>query len=326
MHILILQLKRIGDAILTTPLVTALREHIPGCTITLALDATSGTLAPALKADHVLVFRRGVRSLGFWRQVASGGFDICLDLTGNDRSALAARLSRAPRRITWQRFAKKPLRGMVYSDFVESPVKKRHTADHHTDLLQALDIHVADVPTSLQLPIFAQKEAEAALAEAGLASPFAIVHPGTARAEKYWDAQRWAEVIHFLRTERQLPVLLTGSSDKVEQAHLDAIQRALPIPCPDFAGRLSLLGTAAVIERAQLLCAVDSAPVHFADALGTPLVALFGPTNPFHWRPRRTSSRIVTAASAPEIVPDYPKAPMSDIPTEAVLRAIRDLI
>lgn len=89
-----------------------------------------------------------------------------------------------------------------------------------------------------------------------------------------------------------------------------------------LAGKLSLLGTAAVLERAQFVAAVDSAPVHFADALGVPVVALFGPTNPFHWRPRRTTSRLVTACGEPDLRPAYPQAPMDRIPAAAVLAAL----
>jgi ADP-heptose:LPS heptosyltransferase len=326
MHILVIQLKRIGDAILTTSLLAALRDHVPGCRITLVLDAATAALEPALGADRTLIFRRGKAGLSFWHALAAGGFDACLDLTGNDRSAMATALSRATRRVTWERFAKKPLRRIVYNEFIDSSVKNRHTADHYTDLLRAFGIQVENVPLALHLPQAAREEAERALAEAGISPPFAVVHAGTARAEKYWEAGRWAKTIQVLQTECRLTVVLTGSADSVERTHLDDIQRKLSEPCPDLAGRLSLLGTAAVIQRARLVCAVDSAPVHLADALGTPLVALFGPTNPFHWRPRRIGSRIVTAANAGEFAPDFPKAPMSDIRTESVLTAIRDLL
>jgi predicted lipopolysaccharide heptosyltransferase III len=326
MRILVLQLKRIGDVILTTPLLAALREREPGCRITLALDASTAALAPALDMDRLLVFRRGIGGLGFWKELAAGGFDVCLDLTGNDRSAVAAALSRASRRITWARFARKPFRRAVYTDFVESSVKNRHTVDHHTDLLRALGIEVENVPLRLRLPQIARDEAANALAAAGVAAPFIVVHAGTARAEKYWQPEKWAAVIDFLRGQFKLPVVLTGSPEPVEMAHLAAIQKLLSVPCPDLAGRLTLLGTAGVIEQARLLCAVDSAPVHLADALGTPLVALFGPTNPFHWRPRRSSSRIVTAAGVREITPDFPKAPMSDIQVATVADAIRGLL
>jgi ADP-heptose:LPS heptosyltransferase len=318
-RVLILQLKRIGDVLLTTPVIAALRAHAPDCHITLALDAGTSALATALGADRVLV-----RGRDFWRGLAGGGFDVCLDLTGNDRSALAALVSRAPRRITWSRFAKKPLRRVVYTEFVESSVKTRHTADHHTDLLRALGIAAEGIPMTLALPEDARAEAAAALSE--VREPFAVVHPGTARPEKYWLPARWAEVISTLREEHGLTVVLTGSNAPEERAHLDAIQAALPESCVEFAGKLSLLGSAAVLERARLVCAVDSAPVHFADALGRPVIALFGPTNPFHWRPRRATARLVTAAEVAEITPDYPKAPMSDIRVEPVLDAVRELL
>ena len=233
--------------------------------------------------------------------------------------------SRAARRITWARFAKKPFRRFVYNAFVDSPVKARHTADHHTDLLRALDIKTEKVPLHLALPEPARIEAAGALAAAGIAKPFAIVHPGTARAEKYWVPERWAEVIEHLRGPGGFTVAITGSDAQDERAHLDTIQNLLSRPCVDLAGQLSLLGTAAVIEQATLLCAVDSAPVHLADAVGTPLVALFGPTNPFHWRPRRASSRLVTAAGPWRETPDFPKAPMSEISAAQVIEALRGL-
>jgi ADP-heptose:LPS heptosyltransferase len=321
MRILILQLKRIGDVILTTPVLAALREHIPGCHLTVALDAATAGLAPALDADRVLI-----RGPGFWRSLAAGGFDICLDLTGTDRSALATAVSRAHRRITWTRFARKPLRRFIYSEFIESSVKQRHTTDHHTDLLRSLGIHSENVPLTLKLPDAAVAEAEQALVAVGIREPFAVVHAGTFRPEKFWIPERWAEVIVELSNHHQLPVILTGSTNAAERFHLDAIQRALPSLIPDLAGKLSLLGTAAVLARARLLCAVDSAPVHLADALGTPLVALFGPTNPFHWRPRRATSRIVTPAGGESFSPSHPKSPMSDISTTAVNDAIRKLL
>lgn len=305
---------------------------MPGAHITLALDRATAGLAPALGADRTIIFRKGFSGAPFWHELATGKFDICLDLTGNDRSGLATALSRAPRRITWARFSKKPLRRAVYSDFVESSVKHRHTADHHTDLLQPLGIQVENVPLSLHLPDESRAEAAEALNAVGIAAnaPFAVIHAGTARPEKYWLPERWAEVATLLRREYGLPVLLTGSRDSAERRHLEAIQSALSSAgesrCPDLAGKLSLLGTAAVLSQARLLCAVDSAPVHLADALDVPLVALFGPTNPYHWRPRRASACVVTAAGAPPFSPTHPQAPMSEISTAVVAEAIRTLV
>jgi len=318
MRILILQLKRIGDAILTTPLLSALRERLPDAHLTLALDRATAALAPALGADHILI-----RSQNFWLALATSRFDVVLDLTGTDRSALVTVLSRAPRRITWARFAKKPFRRLIYNEFVESSVRDRHTADHHTDLLRALGIAVENVPLALRLPATARDEAATALTAAGIVGDYAVIHPGTARPEKYWLPERWAEIIAHLQRDLGLAVVLTGSNDPAERTHLEAINSQLSTLTPQLspailAGKLTLLGTAAVLERARLLCAVDSAPVHLADALGTPVIALFGPTNPHHWRPRRTTAYVVTSVAG--------KAPMSEISTAAVLTEISSLL
>ncbi len=311
MRILLIQLKRIGDVILTTPVLAALRDALPDSKLTLAIDANAAGLAEAIPADEVLV--RRPRDLGFWRRIVAGQFDIALDLTGNDRSALVTALSRAPRRISYQRFANKPFRRWIYTDFVDSSVRDRHTVDHHTDLLQSLGIDVEYTPSRLDLPASAHSEAEAALARHQVSEPFTVIHPGTARAEKYWPAEHWTRLIPKLTG----PVVLTGSNDSAEQSH---IAKILSPKIINVAGSLSLLGTAALIQRASLVIAVDSAPVHLADALGTPVIALFGPTNPHHWGPRGVHAKVVTPAS--DISPRTPRHKMSKISVESVLAAI----
>ncbi len=301
MRILLIQLKRIGDVILTTPALVALRERFPDAHLTVAIDANAAGLAAALPADEVLV--RRPHNLCFWRAILSRRFDTTLDFTGNDRSALVSALSRAPRRITYQRFAKKPLRRRIYTDFVDSSVRDRHTADHHTDLLAPLGIAVDDVPSQLTLPPEAIAEADAFLTANHVAAPFTILHPGTTRAEKYWPAENWTRLISQLPG----PLIITGSNDPAEQRHLSSI---LTPAVTNAAGALTLLGTAALIHRAALVVAVDSAPVHLADALGTPVIALFGPTNPFHWRPRDPKSHVIQLGKT-----------MSDISPAAVLEA-----
>lgn len=319
MRILILQLKRLGDVVLTTPLIAAIRERLPHASVTVALDASARSLADLIDADSRILFERG--RVAFWKSIAAGGWDVVLDVTGNDRSAFATALSRADRRITWQRFSKKPLRRLCYNAFVDSSVRNRHTADHHTDLLRALDIEVEDVPGRITIPPEADVTAARVLSTAGVSTPFVIVHPGTARAEKYWLPERWAEVIAGI----SLPVVITGGNDSAERAHIDAI-RATGAVFTDLAGRLPLPVTAALIARAHLVCAVDSLPVHLADAAGTPVVALFGPTNPFHWRPRRSQTRVVTASGAEPITPAHPKGPMDAIDVRRVLAAVKSVV
>jgi len=100
-------------------------------------------------------------------------------------------------------------------------------------------------------------------------------------------------------------------------------------PVVDLSAQLDLLTLSALIKRARLLVTIDSAPMHLASALGTPQVVLFGPTNPFHWRPRSTPAIILQAGSVNPVSDFLPKragAPMKEISTEQVIDAMQSLL
>ncbi len=148
--------------------------------------------------------------------------------------------------------------------------------------------------------------------------------------EKYWEPQRWAAVIDHCQETLGLPCLLTGSPDAFEQQHLAAIKAALRTPARDLSGKLDLPVLAALIARARLLLSMDSAPVHFGAAFGTPQVSLFGQTNPFHWLPRHDRARTLLA-SAPDadegaFSPRFARAPLSELSTQRVIDAIGSLL
>ena len=103
-----------------------------------------------------------------------------------------------------------------------------------------------------------------------------VLHPGSARTEKFWLAERWAEVANHLQASG-LPVVLTGGTSRMEKDHLARIKALVTNPVIDLSGKLNLLAVAALIQRARLLATVDSAPMHLAGALGTPQIILSGP-------------------------------------------------
>ena len=215
-----------------------------------------------------------------------------MDFTGTDRSAYLSTFSFSKRRVTFQRFRKKPLRKYLYTDFVKSSVSGRHTADHYTDLLGPLGVKRENVSLDLRLRAEDFARARALLASAGAGDSYVVVHAGAARREKYWLPERWADVIGFLHAELGLVSILTGSQDPNEREHLSRIKSALRCNYIDVSGKTDLPGLAAVIKGARLLCGVDTAAIHLADAMKTPSLVLFGPTNPYHWRPRHARSVI----------------------------------
>jgi ADP-heptose:LPS heptosyltransferase len=162
------------------------------------------------------------------------------------------------------------------------------------------------------------------------AKPFAVIHPGTARPEKYWIPQRWAEVITHLRERHGLECAITGGADDFEHTHISKIQAALPVPVIDIAGKIDLLTFAAVIARARLCVSCDTGAVHLAAAFRKPQIALFGPTNPFHWRPRHECAVVISAARPEAPLTDFrPRmkgAPMDALSTEVVIRATDSLL
>ena len=323
MKILVLQLKRIGDLILTTPALAALRSAWPDAHITLAVSEGCAALLPAiLHVDGSIVLGSG-RGFAPWQQALTGGFDVCLDFTGNDRSALLTALSRAAQRVTFEWVKKSRARALAYSRFVDSPVREHHTADHYLHLLRGLDLDATEAAYQLSLPTAALDAA----ARACPTVPFAAIHPGSARAEKYWLPARWAEVIAHLHRAHGLPCVITGGRDDFERAHIAQIRAALPpgIPLTDLSGQLDLCAFAAVLARARLVVSCDTAAVHFAAAFRTPQVALFGVTNPFHWRPRHERAVVLSAAQPDTpltlFTPRMKGAPMEALSTALVIRA-----
>jgi len=329
MKILALKLKRIGDLILTTPALVALRQAFPDAHLTLAIMENCEGLIPAMPfVDEIFVFRHHRVNAKLLAQLTLGRFDVCLDFTGNDRSAFFTFLSRAPRRITFGWVKRAPRRALAFNEFVESSVRENHTIDHHLDLLAPLGIPRREVPVTLDLPWSAHEDVSRLLAEAGIDEPFAVVHPGTARAEKYWVPERWAAVIDHCQGVLGLPCLVTGSRDPFEQAHLQAIAAHLRTPWRDFSGKLDLMGLSELIRRASLLMSMDSAPVHLGAAFHTPQIALFGETNPFAWRPRHDRALVLYAGSPEPLTRFEPRArpcPLIELSTDAVIAAIGSL-
>jgi predicted lipopolysaccharide heptosyltransferase III len=332
MKILLLQLKRIGDLILTTPAVTALRESFPAAQLTIVVSSECADLLPAIpNVDRSLMARRNARDIALFFSVAARRFDCCIDFTRNDRSAFLALLSGARRRVVSYRVRQQSkMRERAYTDFVSVRMRDTHTIDYNLALLEPLGGHA---PSSraphLHLPQVAREKADALRRDWKITRPYVILHPGSARREKLWEPGRWAEVIGHFGRDNDIDLVLTSGSSPDEQAHIAAIKNSVQQQIIDLSGKTDLLALTALIGEARLLVTVDSAPMHLAAATRTPQVVLFGPTNPFHWRPRGSPALILQGTSAApvrEFVPAQPRCAMSEISTEAVISAMDSLL
>jgi heptosyltransferase III len=326
-NILFIQLKRAGDLILTTPAISALHEKFPDARISLVVSRACTELLPGISCiDHGLVANRAHA----WFRVARDRADYCIDFTRNDRSAFLTRLSRAKLRIASERPKQKStMRSRAYNRFVVAPVRQLHTIDYHLRLLEPLGITPPAPPIQLAIPENAQINANRLRTAHQIAKEYIVFHPGSARTEKLWQARRWAQTIEHATQNHPVDVILTGSNSVLEQNHLREIKSHLRRNIIDLSGKTDLLTLAAIIAQAQLLVTVDSAPTHLAAATRTPQVALFGPTNPFHWRPRDSAALVLQGASTTplrEFSADQARLPMKQISTGAVIDAMETLL
>jgi ADP-heptose:LPS heptosyltransferase len=322
--ILVIQLKRLGDVILTTPALRELRMLYPQAHVTLLLDQHSAALAPALAdVDKVWIYNRNA-SFNLWYDLVRCGFDLSLDFTGNDRSALISFCSKAAQRIGFSFVAKRAARSWGYTHLVPSPVREKHTAEHYIDLIRFLGDFVPKSAVSLRLAEGVGRSAETLRREIGLPGPYLVFHPGAARPEKYWLADRWATVIEHAQTRLGLPCLLTGGGDPAELRHIDEILARSGDRSKIFnvAGKIDFLLSAAIIREGTLFAGVDTAAAHVASAFQRPELVLFGPTNPFHWHPMHPAAVVVRAGFENPLTHFEPRQkghPMSELSTETVI-------
>lgn len=295
-RILIVRLSAIGDVVMASGLIPALRARWPGAEISwLAEPATMPLLQHNPALHEVIAWPRAQwqqlwreRRLGaLWRamhafrgELRRRRFDLVLDAQGLLKSGLLGWLAGAPRRVgllsrEGSQWLMTERVGARAGDDPRMSHEYRDLADH----LGApggsfrLDLAVGEGP---------RRAAREALSRAGVAvgagaGRFAVLAPFTTRPQKHWFEDRWAALAGALRDEGLVPVLLGGPADREAAALIAASAPALV----DLVGRLKLDETVAAIADASLLVGVDTGLTHMGTALGVPTVGLFGSTRPY---------------------------------------------
>lgn len=316
-RVLVVKLRHHGDVLLTSPVFSALQAAAPQVEIDALVyrdTAEMLTLHPAIRQVHTIDRQwKALGPLGQMRaewgllQTLRGRhYDLILHLTEHRRGAWLARLTVAP----WAVAPKVKGRGRFwqksFTHFVEVPRNAlRHTVERNLDALRRIGVYPEADARRLVLVPGAEAEARVAglLAERQLtAGRFLHVHPGSRWLFKCWPAEKMAQTLAQLQSQGW-PVLLTGAPDPRELAMVDAIQARLVTlggrPAASLAGQLSLKELAAVAGQAKVFLGVDSAPMHIAAAMGTPAVALFGPSGDKEWGPWGVPARVIASDRHP---------------------------
>ncbi len=280
-----MRLSSLGDVVLATAAVEAL-----------AADLSSATVHVVSRTEHVGIFRRNPRvervlgweprtgQQGLVALVAQGGYDWIVDLQATPRTLALALAVRGP---GWSRIRKGSLRRRAAA-WLHRPgfLPERHVVERYVAALRPLGVQPGKNRPRVYLAEEERMRAEALLRGDGWDGARRLVGlaPGARWATKAWPAKSWTHLAAELGGDgAALPVLVGGESDR---SLCEGIVEQASGPCLNLAGRMPPLETASVLERCSVLVTNDSAPMHLSTAVGTPVVALFGPTVPaFGFRP-----------------------------------------
>jgi len=314
-------MKRIGDVVLTAPALASLRRAVPGVEVTVVLAGACGELGPLLPfGERVLVWRAGGLNAGLIGRVAGGRWDAVLDFTGSDRSALLSIVSGAGRRVCWEKFAGTWWRRRAWNERCGALVRELHTIDFHQALVREL------VPEAESVGDAGHLRKPEGVPEGLVSGDYVLLHPGTARAEKFWPAASWVEVLRHVRERHGMEVVVTGG-EGVEEREQVREMAASGVAFTDLSGKLDLRGLAAVAAGCRLAVTVDTGVMHLAASWGRPQVALFGPTNPWHWGPRHGMARVLWGEGGSGLAePRHRGVAMATLPAGRVCGAVDDLL
>ncbi|HSN91871.1 MAG TPA: glycosyltransferase family 9 protein [Anaeromyxobacteraceae bacterium] len=276
--ILVVRYSALGDVVLATSVLGPLRARFPRARIEWVTSSPYAALlegSPELAAVHRLD-RGGLGGAIALGRALRGRFDVAVDLQNKLKSRLVARAA-APRVIVFRR--RTPGRALLALLGADPPMRGPHATDLYAGALRPLGVGGAGRPR-IHPSAAARGRAASALAAAG--RPRVAVAPGASTATKRWPAERFAEVARALADGGASVVLAGGPSDRVE---IDAFRAALGRPVAADLTDLPVDALAAGLAEVDLLLACDSGPVHLAAAVGTPVVAIFGPTSPERWGP-----------------------------------------
>jgi heptosyltransferase-1 len=297
-RILCLRLERIGDLLMTAPAIAALRAGAPDASLDLVVGRWNRELAAAIPGvsavetiDAEWLSREpgGVGPLQLLRHAAgwrARRYDIALNFEPDIRTNLALAVSGARWTAGFASGGGAPLLDLALDYDVSA-----HTTDNALALARAVVGPGAASTANLQIPDAARAEA------ANLLSRFdgtliVGIHVSAGRTIKQWPETRFREVAERLVKDRGAAIVLTGAP--ADRSQVDSVRSALPPDrVLDLSAGAGLMTTAAVLERLDLLVTGDTGPMHLAHAVGTPVVAVFGPSDPARYAPRGTRDRIM---------------------------------
>jgi ADP-heptose:LPS heptosyltransferase len=305
-RILVMRLDNIGDVVMTSPVLRALKENLPEAHITLMASPGGSEAAPLLPwVDEVLPWRvlwqdlgrlsfDPAREWGLIETLRKGKYDAAIILTSFKQTPHAAGYACYLAGIPLRLGESKEWGGGVLATEVPPAPDELHQAERNLRLIEQVGFQVKDRSLGISVPQRARKTAVTLLEKHGVTpgSPYLLLCPWTSCQARTYPPDHFARAVRHLSEETGWPVVVSGT--KADRTHSDELFSVMDGKGVDLVGATDLGALAALVEDARLVLTNNTSTMHLADALRVPTVVLFSGTElERQWRPRDAPHRLL---------------------------------
>jgi len=311
-NILIVKLSAIGDVIHTLPALNTIRNYYPNANITWLVEEDAASLVQGHKAlDRVLVSKRkrwlkALRSLsflntikevyGFIKALRDTRYDMILDFQALLKSGILIAIARGRRKIGFGKGLEHMEHSYIFlNERIPAVDMEIHALSRGMMLLNAVGIPTNEVEYKLPMSDHDRKKIDELMKQHGINDEKSLIaiNPVAKWETKLWPKKQFAELADMLIGQYDMKIVFTGGIK--DYSIIQAITSSMKGRAINFAGKTTLTELAALYEKAALVVSTDTGPMHLAAAVGTPVVALFGPTAPWRTGPYGTGHQVIKA-------------------------------
>ncbi|MCX5699501.1 MAG: lipopolysaccharide heptosyltransferase II [Candidatus Omnitrophica bacterium] len=300
-RILIARTDRLGDVLLSTPVIKALRQKFPQAYISMLVspytkDVLDGN--PAL--DEIITFDKDVKNKGwlaglkFAMGLRKKKFDLAIVLHPVTRVHLLIFLAGIPKRLGYDRKF-----GFLFTHRIKHTKQcgQKHESEFALDLIRYLGIEPVDKTLFMPVKQESEKWVKVLFSQAGIkdSDKLLIIHPTASCPSRIWPAERFAEVADRLAQKYGFKVCIVSGLKDTQK--VQEVIKNMRVQALNLAGKTSISQLASLLKRSQLFISTDSGPMHMASALGVPVITIFGRNqaglSPRRWGPLGAKNRVL---------------------------------
>jgi ADP-heptose:LPS heptosyltransferase len=291
--ILLIKLRYIGDSINLLPVAANIKNQIPHVHLSVMINTGSEDILQHSKYIDQLIcydrkkmkhnksfFAKIKNNLDFFYNIRKEKYDLVIDFSGADRSALISLLSGAKSR--WGFNYVNPLLRVCYNHFIAADINTMHIVDYQFSALKQIGFAIKDKKLAIDIPANIRNDIEKTFPFLHDKSFKAVIHPGARMINRRWPPARFAQIANLLKKHYSADIILVSASE--EKDLLDEVEKSVDGGVKKISD-LSLIQLAAVIEKCDLYIGNDTGTSHLAAATGIKIVTLFGPQFPLLWAP-----------------------------------------